>query len=290
MDLCTSDIEALSAQKKCDSCIQANKKPVSLVLHATPGTAGITLQKSDDIKSFSSESEFNLAAGIGVEVGLVRQGRGLLSAGLSLDYASYNSNLGVDLYHDTVYNRVDYDGDPYSIISEMKNLKETDHLSYLQVPLYVRYDYSFSRIIALYLKVGAKAGFTISNKYTTTGSCNYKGKYSEDYGGVILYGNDLPEGYNFGLYDVSIDATNKQVGSFDLSVFGGLGLNFAVTSKLDIFLGAEYTQGVSNISNNSGEFDLTTKKTDVSSFIGYSKATTHAFGVDIGLRFKLMKY
>jgi hypothetical protein len=290
LDLCPSDIDAITAKIKCDSCIEANKKPVFLVLHVLPGFSGINLKSGSELESFSSKSDFNFEAGIGVEVGLVKGIKGLLSAGLLFDIATYNSTMNLGRTDYTIPDLFDYDNDKYNLICNIHSLEEMDNLMYFQIPLYIKYEYGFSPFLSLYGKLGGKAGFNLSKKYTSNGIGEYKGQYPDKFGGVILYGNDLPPEYGFGTYNLSVDSTNNFVNNINISGFVGLGIDLKLSGKLDLFLGVEYTQGVTNINSTDGQFYISQGKNSVNSLYGTSKTTTHAFGVDVGVRYKLIRY
>jgi hypothetical protein len=288
LNFCPSDPESIAGIKKCDSCLDANKKPLFLTFHVLPGSSSIILDGNKFNLNISSGSGFNLGleAGIGVELAVVKWKKGILSAGAMIDYSSYHGTSILEYDSNTVADRIDIDGDNYNLIYIANSVKEEDNLTSIQIPVYLQYEFLFSKIVALYVKVGGKVGFNLISKYKTSGTFNYRGQYNQ-YGGVILYG--LPA-YNFGTYDETIDATNSQINMLNISAFGGLGLTMTLSKSLDLFVGVEYTRGFSDIGKGDQENRITMGKGEINSLFGSSKVTTQAIGIELGLKLKIFKY
>lgn len=289
LSFCPSDPEAIEGLKKCDSCMEAIKKPFFLTFHVLPGSSSIKMDGKKFGLNITSGSGFNLglAAGIGAEIAVVKSKTGILSVGLMIDYSTYKGSSLLDNDTNNVSGRVDIDGDPYTLIYKVNALKEVDNLTCVQVPVYVQYEFLFSKAIALYVKAGGKIGLNLISKYTSSGTFNYKGKYDK-YGGVVLY--DLPA-YGFGTYTSTLaENTNSEVNMLNISIFGGLGLTITMSKKLDLFIGAEYTKGFSDIGKGDNANRITTGKDQVSSLFGVSKVTTQSIGVELGVKFKIFNY
>jgi hypothetical protein len=168
-------------------------------------------------------------------------------------------------------------------------LKEKEKLIYFEIPVFVRYSYSFTKAVSVYARLGAKFGINISKKYSSSGNGEFSGRYDQ-YGHIVLYGNELGE-YGYGNQELSTDTTNTLVNLTNLSVFGGVGVTFTLSGRLELFLGADYTLGFLPISKSGGEnYTVSTGHDNMYSLFGLSKATTQALAIDIGLRFKIFKY
>jgi len=287
---CPGDQEAINGINKCDSCIEANKKPVFLVAHLMPGYSGINAKNTGNANNLSTESAISYGGGIGVDVGIMKGKKGLLSVGAMLDITTYNATLSVKNYIDSVpYQTHDIDGDTCIVKYNLHSLKEKEKLIYFEIPVFVRYSYSFTKAVSVYARLGAKFGINISKKYSSSGNGEFSGRYDQ-YGHIVLYGNELGE-YGYGNQELSTDTTNTLVNLTNLSVFGGVGVTFTLSGRLELFLGADYTLGFLPISKSGGEnYTVSTGHDNMYSLFGLSKATTQALAIDIGLRFKIFKY
>ena len=64
----------------------------------------------------------------------------------------------------------------------------------------------------------------------------------------------------------------------------------SLTPKLDLFIGVDYTKGLSDIGQGDQANRITTGKDLVTSLTGVSKVTTQSMGVELGLKYKIFKY
>ncbi len=288
LNSCLSDPDAIAGLKKCDSCMEANKKPLFFTFHLLPGSSNIYLNGSKFGMDISAGSGFNfsLEAGIGVEMALIKWKNGVFSIGAMVDYSNYSGTSLLGFNADTIPDRMDIDGELYTLDYNGTSIKEADELTSVQIPVYVQYQFLVSKSLSIYIKAGGKLGINLVSKYNTTGMFNYKGKYY-NYGGVIF--TNLPD-YNFGTYNENVDASNSEVKMLNISAFGGLGINMSLSKKLDLFIGAEYTHGFSDIGNGNQENRITTGKGQINSLFGVSEVKTRSIGVELGVKWRIFQY
>ncbi len=292
---CPSDEVSKMGIITADSGVEANKKPISFVIHLLPGYSMFNVTIADqgqgNISSLTSESGIVLAGGLGIEAGLFKSSAGLLSVGLTIDYGMYTNTLTTNHIDEYVPEKfVDIDNDPYNLIDTLTSLKEEDKISYLQIPLYVKYDLSVSKALSLYGKLGIKASFVLSKDYTTTvGTGTFMGEYP-GYDNIILWGNELSD-YGYGTYsDLSSTSTNSYLNSINLSALVGLGLKASLSKSIDLFLGIEYAYGFSNIANRGSGYSVYNGDDTFNSLYGASKASLSAFSLDLGINIRLTAY
>jgi hypothetical protein len=267
-----------------------NQKPVFLLLHFSPGLATMNVTGNQQGTSVSTKSGLSYTGGVGAEAALLKRKTGMLSIGISIDYASFKSISSIDNINGINPDSLaDIDNDNYLLHYDINALRETDNLSYLQFPLYLKYSLLLSEAISLYGKVGASLGVNISKKYTTTGNGDFKGEYGK-YNGIILYGNEL-EAYGFGNYDLAVKGTNNFVNPLNISAFAGIGINFSISKVTDLFLGADFNYGVSNIAKPGGtDYSITKGRNTINSIYGMSKANINMLNLQIGINLKIFQY
>ncbi|HNW74036.1 MAG TPA: outer membrane beta-barrel protein [Bacteroidales bacterium] len=305
---CPSDPDIASGTARCDSCIRANdsiretlRKPFYLTFHVAPGSSGLSFDGAKyDVPDITAVSGMKISyeIGVGAEIAVLKGRGGMLGIGLGIDYCAYSGSAKLANYSSVIKNREDMDNDTYNLIYKINSLEETDKVSYLQIPVYVNYEYGLSRTFALFVKAGGKFGLNLSHSVTIEkGSLTFTGEYDK-YGKVVLH--DLPE-YNFRTYSGNEvqynDNSEKSVSSMNISVFGDIGLRIRFSDKLEGFISGGYTKGFSDIGTGSQAHELandngkkTTAVTRVNSLFTKSKVTTQALGIDIGLKFKLFQY
>jgi hypothetical protein len=284
---CPSDPLVIAGIEKC-TVILENQKPVFLLIHLSPGLATLNVTGNENGTTASTKSGFSYIAGVGVEAAVMKGKTGMLSIGITLDYASYNSTSTIDSIGGEK-SLTDIDNDLYSLLYNIYPLQEENSLGYLQVPLYLKYSMLLSKKLSLYGKVGASFGINISKNTTTTGNGEFKGRYDK-YNGIILYGNEL-EAYGFGIYTLNDKGTNNFVNSLNISAFAGIGLSFSLSKTTDLFFGADYNYGFSNIAKAGGDtYSVTEGRNDMNSIFGMSKASINMLNLQVGVNLQLFKY
>jgi hypothetical protein len=277
----------LAGIEKCSSALE-NQKPVFLLLHFSPGMSSVKVTGNEYGTEASTSSGFGFTAGVGLEAGLVKSKSGLLSIGINLDYASYQSTSAIDVL-DGQKALIDIDDDNYTLLYNINALEEVDNLGYFQVPVYIKYSLQLSKSVSLYGKVGASFGFNISKKYNTTGTGEFKGQYAQ-YNGIILEGNEL-ESYGFGVYSLDVEGTNSYVNSLNISAFAGIGVNFSISKTTDLFLGGGYSFGISNIAKSGGDnYSVSEGRNTMNSIYGMSEASINMMNLEIGVNLKIFNY
>ena len=287
---CPSDPLVLAGVKKCELLIQENQKPVFLLLHFSPGLASMNVTGNENGSAASTKSGLGYIVGIGAEVGLIKGQTGMLCIGINLDYASYKSVSSIGNINGIKSDSLqDIDNDNYLLHYKINALEETNNLSYLQVPLYVKYSLQLAKALSIYGKVGASFGINIAKKSTITGIGEYSGAYKK-YKNIILEGNEL-EAYGFGKYNLDEEGTNNYVNSLNISAFAGLGIDFSLSESISLFIGADYNLGLSNIAKSGGQnYSVTEGRNAMNSIYGMSKASINMLNLQIGIKLKIFKY
>lgn len=291
LTLCPSDQEAITGQKRCDSLIESAKKPFYLIIRGIPGYSIFNVKDYNSGAKLTSKAGLSYGGGIGVELGVVKSQKSMLSVGIGFDLVFYKTTVTPSIQNGEVQNMPpDIDGDTYTLIYDKLQIEETDKLTYFQVPIYVKYTLFISPVFSLYGKLGGSIGLNISKQFSSTYSGEYKGKYDK-YGGIILSGNEL-SAYGFGTYNnLTASGTNEYVNPLNISAFGGIGFNVTLSKLIELFLGFEYAYGFTNIAKIGNEnYSVSHGRDNMSSVYGMSKVSFQDISAEVGIKIKLFKY
>jgi hypothetical protein len=293
---CPGDPECQAGILKAEEGIAQNLKPLYFTIHLMPGYSllNVTPDKSLGV-NFTSSSGLNYGGGLGVELAVLKNKTGMLSVGLRLEYAMYNSTIEADSISDAVKGLVDPDNDNYTLLYKVTSLSEKDQISYFQVPVFVKYDLSLSKSFAIYFKLGAKAQLAVSKNYKTTGTGVFKGMLTDSiYNNTIIYGNEISKNgvdYGFGTYALDVSKSNENLNSLFFSANAGVGFTLDLSKSIGIFFGADYTMGLSDIAKSGGKnFSLSRGRDKIYSLYGYSTASLSNLQAEVGLKFRIMEY
>jgi hypothetical protein len=291
---CPSDAVSLAGIKVADSGVEANKKALNFLVHVIPGYSMFNVKVVESpqrtVNSFSSESGLVLSGGLGLELCVLKSHTGRLSVGLTFDYAQYTSTLKAEGINEQVPKMTDIDNDTVTLLHSLTGVSEKNTISYIQVPLYAKYDLAVSKALYLYGKLGVKAGLSISKNYSTTvATGDFSGLYPQ-YGGIILWGNELSE-YGYGTYQtLSGSGDNGYYSTLNLSALVGVGITATLSKSVELFAGVEFDYGFSDLALTKDNYYVSGGKSTFNSLYGMTKASVSSVSVDIGINIKIFKY
>lgn len=172
-------------------------------------------------------------------------GVGLNSSKIDLAYNCdnfyYNTNADIDGETYTRY---------YNNFSLSQNIKLTD----VVIPVYLDFNYHFSKIVSIYADLGCSLNLNINHKISdVSGAADVFGFYNDEDGGHYKKAPFYPfNGFGHVTYDASnvVDADIKDMSSFTADLLAGLGLRFKIpNTPLSVDLGVNYQMGLMNVLN-----------------------------------------
>jgi hypothetical protein len=213
-----------------------------------------------------------------VEVGYLFSKYFGFAAGLG--YSTYLTNLSLDTYADSV-NTIDSEQEAYKRRISGNDIKETQKISCLNIPLLANIQLPVNEKFGFYLQAGINLSIPISKKYSSSGTFTYKGFYPAY--NVLL--EDLPD-YGFSNYTRVSSEGELLLKSTYTDVMVCTGLKFSFRKNIKIGIGAFYIKSLSDISIYSArnKFLLSMDKNQINSFMGgSSKTTVQLAGLKISL-------
>ena len=203
-----------------------------------------------------------------------------LSTGLGL--SPYFTQLSLNSYSNSL-DTVDSENESYERRISGTNIKETQEIYFLEIPLMVSFKYPFGKTIGFYAQTGINLAIPISKNYSSSGTYTYTGFYPAY--NVLL--KDIPyEGFKSNVEnDIKGDLKVKTVNP-EFVASGGF--YFCTEKQFQIAAGFFYKKMFSDISDYSpvGSFQLSTHENQDRSFMeGSTKTTAASMGILISLRY-----
>lgn len=209
------------------------------------------IEHKDDIVTKSSSNEFAL------ELGYVFPSSKKLKVGLffGAGIAMNKFELGFDSwdYSSLTNGSADVDGDKYTRHYSLKNFKQEYSTMDVMAPVYLDFEYRFSKWFSMYVDLGAKAYYNLESEVGTLyGEYSTYGVYSQ-YDNLLL---DYQSGIN-GFTDNGVlgdgNIINKvlEPEEFTFDAFGSLGFRVGITKNLQLGCGATYQMGLTEYFTNA---------------------------------------
>jgi len=208
----------------------------------------------------------------------------LIGITTGVGYGSYRSELSLDSYKDSI-NLTDSDHDVYRHIVSGSGIKEAQKISCLNVPVCINFQVPVNLRLGFFLQTGVNLSIPLGKTYSSSGTFTY----TEYYPAYNLRLKDIP---TYGLVSntkVSSDGS-LELKTVNIYATACAGVQYFVSSKIQIGLGVSYDRSLSNISNygSPGSFEISPSPTQINSMMGGSnKTTVQSIGLQITLRYFL---
>lgn len=160
-------------------------------------------------------------------------------AGMSYDYAAPAS--------------ADEDGNPYRRYTQLSDVRQKINFGYLNIPVYLQYEYKFVKWLGVYANVGVNLGFRLANSASSiTGTAKSYGVY-EEYDQLVIKADYLND---FGLRYLDEAAKGKaDINGFTASLKCGAGLEFYAAEPVSFVVGVVYSHGLTDVFK--GRYNIT---------------------------------
>jgi hypothetical protein len=203
-----------------------------------------------------------------------------LSTGIGL--SPYFTKLSLDPYSNSL-DTIDSENESYERRISGNNIKETQKIYFLEIPLILNFQCPFSKAVGFYLQGGINLAIHVGNNYSSSGTFSYSGFYPAY--NVVL--KDIPyEGFKSNVKnDVSGELRVKTLNP-ELIATGGF--YFQNQKHFQITAGVFYKSMFSDISDYSPveSFQLSTHENQLRSFMeGSEKTTASSMGIIVSLRY-----
>lgn len=203
-----------------------------------------------------------------------------LSSGIGFN--SYKSLLSLKTYQNKV-NAVDSENEAYELRVSGSDIKETQKVAFLTIPILINLRLPLSKMIGFFLQPGVNLAVPLSKNYQSSGTFTYQGFYPAY--NVVL--QNLPDyGFPSDLKSESDGVLEMKPVSFSAIVSAGF--DFLIQNKLQFGIAACYDKSLSGISQypSPADFQLSSEVSKINSFMGgSSKVTSQSMGIKIVFRY-----
>lgn len=253
----------------------------AIYLNLTPSSTAIV---NSDI---FNDSNWNVSTGFGVnfEIGYFLKFNNIkiLGLGFGLGYSSFSTELKANSLNYNVPD-TDIDGDNYTNEITTSEISEKTQASYFDIPIFLEVSNMNIDKIGFYGRIGIKVSFPVSKTFTSSGSANYEGYYSQYY--VTLY--DIEE---LGFTDSEIyQDTKMSLEPVNISALVSAGISFPLSNLFILKVGGNANFGLMEISSQkAADYDKTKYDGNYNKLLENpnSKTSTRSYGVEIGLIYNL---
>ena len=210
--------------------------------------------------------------------------------GTGLGISAYRNTAKLNYYDIKFFNKTDDEGDDYNRIVKLRDWKERQKTTFIEIPLLFQFQCKFGEYegFGLYANLGLKAQIPVSSGYeVTAGTMETRGEYHK-WGMPELW--DLPH-HGYGTESPRPSGDVKLKTGF--AATAGLGFLVSLSRIIDLQLGAYFDYGFTKMQKESIDPIVYLDAQDQNQYrslltstdIGKVKALS--LGGELGLRFKL---
>jgi len=203
-----------------------------------------------------------------------------LSSGIG--YSSYKTDLKLNA-HQSNFSTTDSENEAYESRVTGSDIKETQDISFVSVPVCLNIRLPFSKTFGFILQTGVDLAMPIIKKYTSSGTFTYKGYYQAY--NVLL--ENLPA-YGFPSNQNTIASGEMEIKSLNVNAIASAGFDFFIQKNIQVAVAASYFKSLSNISSYTSPttFQLSSDVDQINSLMGgSSKVSLESMGFKISLRY-----
>ncbi len=201
-----------------------------------------------------------------------------------VEYSVYSSDLSLKDYSNS-FTTKDADNETYEKRITGSDIKETQTINYLKVPVELCIRFSPDRRLGFFIFGGADVLFPVKGAYDGSGTFSYTGfypAYNVTFQNLPAYGftNNTPVSTKGSL----------TLNSPSFEGFAGAGFSCFITSKMQVLVSACYARSLSTISGykSSDAYQLTSDSSVINSLMGAnSEVTLQTIGAKLAFRFYL---
>jgi hypothetical protein len=276
-----SPVEAQVKKKKKPIVVKPNALTYELNFYLTPALTDLHSKK------FGKEETGKLGfiGGFNFSYYVMKTPTALVTVGVGFNYSNYRTSRSLS-YEGSV-NSTDFNNDSVQI-NENATVIETQKVSFIELPLLMRYTYLFRSNTSVFFDFGPEFMIPIKETYQTTGPYTRTGYYPKY---NVLLDNINNEVF---YYPRNLQISNSgslKVGN-GLSLLLGAGLKQRLNYNISIFGALNFVYGVINMNKYSDKeaFLISSEYNKYNSLMGrHDKISNIAYGFQFGVSINLGK-
>jgi len=261
--------------------------PWSYRLYVSP------LQTNLSSNLYSSEEKQMLGYNGGADIvySFLKTDRFGMNISFGLALTNYNSQQQTDITNKlwtTEYEQTISGNQSYYLTETAKNILENQHITFLDIPIKLGFEYQLAHHWLAYANIGIAYGINISAKYDNTATITRTGYYP-DYN-VLLYDIDVPGSSYYFPTNKAISGSGSIGKQNNFITEVDLGLKYKISTKLTAFAGVKLMNGSQNIKSNPSSMILATSDNTMNTLLNRNdNVETRAYGLEFGLQINFGK-
>lgn len=202
----------------------------------------------------SAKSNFN---SFGLDFGYTfwRKGAQSLEANIGIGYSMASATFSIPemKYHYSAPAYADMDGNPYERYYELSALRQKASVGYINIPIYLEYQYKPLRWLGLHAEVGVGLGFACNHSVGGVSGSVYSYGVFPEYDDLLIDAEYLDDFGHRYLGGASVGKGETK--GFAASVMCGAGFEFYAYEPVSFVVGVRYNAGLTQVFN--GKYDIT---------------------------------
>lgn len=178
-----------------------------------------------------------------------------LEANIGIGYSASSASFDIAemSYNYAAPASADEDGNPYQRYTQLSDVRQKISFGYLNIPVYLQYEYKFIKWLGVYANIGVNLGFRLANSSSSiTGTAKTYGVYRE-YDQLVIKADYLND---FGLRYLDEAVRGKDdINGFSAALKCGAGLEIFAAEPVSFVVGISYNHGFTDVFK--GQYDIT---------------------------------
>lgn len=237
---------------------------------------------------FKAEEKAGLGFNLGGDVvyTFYKKNKLSLNTSLGLGITNYNNKRQGDYINKgwtSEYEQTLNTQQSFYLTETLKGIKESQHFTYLDIPIKVGIDYAFTQKWDGFATVGIAYGIKVRAKYSSTATLTRTGLYP-DYN-VLLHDVDVEGSPYFYPTDKAVSGSGKINAQSNLGVEATLGAKCKLNPMMSLYGGVKWMNGLQNAKTSPATTILANTATALNTLASRNDILeTRALGLELGIQ------
>ena len=270
------------AQNTHQCTLDCSPYPWSYRLFVSPLMTNLT---SDQ---FKSEEKAGLGFNLGGDIvyTFYKKDKLSLNASLGLGITNYNSSRQGDYLNKgwtSEYEQVLGGMQTFYLTETAKGIKESQHMTFLDIPVKVGVDYAFTQKWGGFATFGVAYGINLGATYSSTATVTRTGYYP-DYN-ALIFDVDVPGSPYYYPTNKAVSGSGKINTQSNLGLEATLGAKYKVNPTMSLYGGVKWMNGLQNVKTSPATTILANTATTLNTLASRNDIVeTRALGLELGVQ------
>ncbi len=237
---------------------------------------------------FKAEEKSGLGFNLGGDVvyTFYKKDKLSLNASLGLGVTNYKASRQADYKNQLLtseYEQTLNTMQSYYLTETLNGINESQHITFLDIPVKVGIDYAFSQKWAGYATVGLAYGINLGGTYSSTATLTRTGFYP-DYN-ALLHDIDVAGSPYYYPTNKAVSGSGKINGQSNLGLEASLGAKYKLNPTMSLYGGVKWMNGLQNVKTNPAATILANSATTLNTLASRNDIVkSRALGLELGVQ------